>query len=124
MADKEKLQLNPDLLTPRDMKRARKMLEGKNPYELMDDPDEAMILTIWCLRSRTDPTFTYDQAENTPFGEFEVPEQGPPENATDSSLGSKRKVAEKSESKPKLSVVEAKSSSENTTDSPKTSTAK
>ncbi len=121
MADKEKLQLNPDLLTPRDMKRARKMLEGKNPYELMDDPDEAMILTIWCLRSRTDPTFTYDQAENTPFGEFEVPEQGPPETATPSKPGPKPKGVAKSESKAKLSVVEPKSSSENTTDSRKTS---
>lgn len=70
MADK--VRLDPSQLTPRDLRRAKVMLEGRNPWELLEDPVDAVVLTIWCLRSRDDCEFTWDQAEDTPLGDFEV----------------------------------------------------
>jgi hypothetical protein len=69
-----------DALTPRDLLRAKVALDGRNPYELMDDPCESAALVIWCIKSRTDPAFTWDQALDTPFsalvdGTAEVPPQ-------------------------------------------------
>lgn len=71
MAD-AKLRLDPNLLTPRDLKRAKVVLDGRNPFDLLGDPVEAITLTVWCLRSRTDPAYTWDQAEDTPLGEFDM----------------------------------------------------
>jgi hypothetical protein len=73
-----KVRLDPDLLTFRDMKRARVVLNGRNPWELLGDPDERGILIVWCIRSRTDLTFTWDDAENTSFGQIEAAESGEP----------------------------------------------
>lgn len=35
-----RLRLDPDLLTPADMRRAKAALAGRNPYELLQDPVE------------------------------------------------------------------------------------
>jgi hypothetical protein len=67
-----KLRLDPSLLTPRDLKRAKVVLDGRNPFEMLEDPVDAMTLTVWCLRSREDPEFTWDQAEDTPLGDFDM----------------------------------------------------
>lgn len=73
-----KLRLDPEELTPGDLKRARVALKGRNPWEMLEDPLDAMILAIWCLKSRTDPSFTFEQAENTKLGEFEMGDTNPP----------------------------------------------
>lgn len=73
------MSLNAMQLTSRDMARARVMLrdqsKGEDPYELLDDDgdpenrDKRRVLIIWCLRSRTDPDFTWDMAWDVPFAE-------------------------------------------------------
>lgn len=73
----EKLRLDPSQLTPRDLRRAKLMLEGRNPWELLEDPVDAVVLTIWCLRSRSEPDYTWEQAEDTPLGAFELNEDEP-----------------------------------------------
>jgi hypothetical protein len=73
-----KLRLTPDLLTPGDLKRARVALGGRSPWELLEDPLDAMILAIWCFRSRENPDFTFEDAENTPLGEFDMGGEVPP----------------------------------------------
>jgi hypothetical protein len=96
----EKIRVDPNALTPRDLKRARVMLGGKSPYEILEDDDnreDAIALTIWCIRSRKDPNFTLEDALDVPFSQLEEPDQGPPVNAAPSSDGSNKKVAEKSE---------------------------
>jgi hypothetical protein len=77
---RERITLDPDLLSSRDMLRARVVLDGRNPYEVLDDPLERVPLIVWCLRSRTDPTFTWDQALDTPFSrlQFGPGEPDPP----------------------------------------------
>jgi hypothetical protein len=77
MTDKPKL--SPEELTPGDLKRARVALDGRDPWELLEDPLDAMVLAIWCLKSRTDPTFTFEQAENTRLGEFDLADANPPQ---------------------------------------------
>lgn len=65
--------LNPDILTPRDLQRAKQIIgDGKSPFELLADPETMFPLVIWCLKSREDPAFTWDQALDTPFGEFDM----------------------------------------------------
>jgi len=78
LAGRPKVRLDPDLLTPRDMKRARVILEGRNPFELLDDPIDRMVLIIWALRSRTDPAFTWAEAEDTPFSDLDTTGDEPP----------------------------------------------
>jgi hypothetical protein len=116
MPENGKLVLDPNLLTPRDMKRARVAISGQNPYEMMENQDDAIPLIIWCLQSRVDPDFTWEQALDTPFSDFEMAEEGPPKNEPRSSNGSKTKRGEKTQSSAKLSVVEPGSSSKNTSD--------
>jgi hypothetical protein len=98
----ERPKLDAKLLTPADLRRARDALDGKNPWELLNDPIDAITLTIYCLRSRSDKTFTWEQAENTPMGEFDMgggepppTTAGPESNGTkpgsESNDGSKRK---------------------------------
>ena len=74
----DKIRLDPEELTPGDLKRARVALEGQNPWEMLEDPIDAMILAIWCLKSRSDPTFTFEQAENTRLGDFDMGDAVPP----------------------------------------------
>lgn len=74
------MSLNAMKLTSRDMARARVMLkdqsEGEDPYDLLDDEGDAVnrdkrrVLIIWCLWSRKDPAFTWDQAWDVPFDEI------------------------------------------------------
>lgn len=66
-----RIALDPDLLNSRDMIRARGMLKGRNPYELIDDPLERVPLIVWCLMTRTDPSFTWDQALDMPFSRLQ-----------------------------------------------------
>lgn len=74
--------LDPWKLTPRDMQRARKMLaeqgEGEEPWDLLDDSDPSpalkekrRALVAWCLTSRTNPGFTWEQAWDVPFNAFD-----------------------------------------------------
>jgi hypothetical protein len=63
--------LDPDLLNSRDMLCARVALGGRNPYEVLDDPLERVPLIVWCLVTRTDPAFTWDQALDMPFSRLQ-----------------------------------------------------
>ena len=76
-----------DSLTPKDMKRARVALGGRNPWELTENVDDRLTLIMWCLKSRHIPGFTWEDAENTPYGEFLPPEDDspPPIPASESS---------------------------------------
>jgi hypothetical protein len=87
-----KLSIDPRLLTPDDMDRAEvelaEWLDGRDPYDMLDERKTAVPLTIWCLFSRADPSFTWEQARHTPFlGDFEPasPPQIPPLAASGSS---------------------------------------
>jgi hypothetical protein len=83
-----RIKLDPDLLTPRDMRRARVVLDGRNPFELLDDPLDRIVLIIWCLVSRSDPSFTWDQAEDTPFSQLDTGSDEPdPQTAPPGSPG-------------------------------------
>lgn len=68
----DKPPLNADVLTPRDLTRAKAALGGQNPFELLGDPVTMFPLIIWCLKSRDDPSFTWEQALDTPFGDFDM----------------------------------------------------
>lgn len=103
MAD-AKLTLDPSLLTPRDLKRAKVALDGRNPFDLLEDPVEAVALTIWCLKSREDPEFTWDQAEDTPLADFGMAVEDEQEDAGSSppmaELGTSGLKLGKNETKP------------------------
>jgi hypothetical protein len=81
-----KLRPNPNLLNTKDMRRARAMFkalhgdDAPDPYELLssDEFEDQVSLIIWCLKSRTDPTYTWEQAEETPFGELDLSREEPP----------------------------------------------
>lgn len=70
---KPKEKLDPRHITLRDLKRAKNMLGGKDPMELMNDPLEAMTLTAWCLLSRTKPDMKLEDAEDVALDDFEQP---------------------------------------------------
>lgn len=113
-----KVRLDPDLLTFRDMKRARVVLGGRSPWELLEDPDERGILIVWCIRSRTDLAFTWDDAENTSFGELETAESGeppPPQGGKPGSAGPAPATQSGSRSKRKPRVSEPASNSKPST---------
>lgn len=105
--------LNAMQLTSRDMARAREMLrdqsKGEDPYDLLDedeDPenrDKRRVLIIWCLKSRTDPEFTWEQAWDVPFAEVygdEEDDQAPPTPGPESS-GTGPGVSDDASSKPR-----------------------
>ncbi|HWD47011.1 MAG TPA: hypothetical protein VHM23_25410 [Actinomycetota bacterium] len=76
----------PTLLTPRDMARAKKALAEvigeRSAYDMLEDDDERVPFTIWCLESRANPAFTWDDALDTPYlGEWKGGEVGPPQTA-------------------------------------------
>lgn len=81
----KKVQIDADLLTARDMRRARAALGGKDPWEVLrGEQEDRAVLIAWCLLSRDDPTLTVDQIEEMPFGDFvevdeEEAERPPPE---------------------------------------------
>lgn len=76
-------------LTTRDMMRARAMLKEQaglpdtDPYDIIDptgDPDLRRNLVIWCVLSRKDQSFTWEQAWDTPL-EAMFPEDEEPATA-------------------------------------------
>lgn len=75
--DGHKQVLDADLLTPRDLKAAKAALAGQDVAAMLSDPLEAITLTIFCLRRRDNPDFTWDQALDTPLGEFKQPDVVP-----------------------------------------------
>jgi hypothetical protein len=100
VAPPRRYRLDSDELTPNDIKRARVMLKGRNPWEVLAHEDDMFTLMIWCCKSRTDPSFTWEQAENTPFGEFDpaVPRDPPPTQPSEQ-LGRSGGPTSESESK-------------------------
>src|SRR4249919_2783153 len=70
-AQSPRITLDPDLLNSRDMLRVRSVLGGRNPYEVLDDPLERVPLIVWCLMTRADPSFTWDQALDMPFSRLQ-----------------------------------------------------
>lgn len=70
----DKIRLNVSQLTLRDLKRARAgPLEGRDPFEMMGSGDQLEIaqLIAWCLRSREDPEFGWEDAADLNLSDFE-----------------------------------------------------
>jgi hypothetical protein len=65
--------LNPDLLTPRDLKMAREALPGVDVSAMLSDNIDMITLTIFCLRRRDNAEFSWDDALDTPMSEFSQP---------------------------------------------------
>jgi hypothetical protein len=113
-----KQRLDPEVLTPRDMQRAKAgPLRGRSAYELMGDPEEMFPLIIWCLRSRDDPGFTWEQALDTPFSNYDMAGgQSPPESPTPAPSGSTPRPSggKRSKTKPAVSAAAPSSGSTST----------
>lgn len=78
-----KVWLNSGALKPRDLVRARiqlaDVLNGRAPLELLDpDKDEFFPFLIWCQRSRSDPSFSWDDALDTDFDDCKMGGERPP----------------------------------------------
>jgi hypothetical protein len=76
----------PTLLTPRDMRRAKtdlaEVIGDRSTYDMLEDDEDRVPFTIWCLESRTKPHFTWDDALDTPYlGEWVEGPAGPPTTA-------------------------------------------
>lgn len=71
------LVLDANLLTPRDLKQAKGALGGQDVAKMLDDPIDSITLAIFCLRRRSDPDFSWDDALDTPLSAFNKPEQPP-----------------------------------------------
>jgi hypothetical protein len=70
---------DPAILTPNDLKRAKVALDGQSPHELLAEPETMFQVLIFCVRSRTDPSFTFEQAGDVPLGEvFDMAADSPP----------------------------------------------
>jgi hypothetical protein len=98
-----KLWLHANNLTPGDMKRARITL-GVDPYRMIGEKvelEDRFIFMIWCLKSRDDPSFTLEQAEATPFGEFWMGDDGPPPTPPLEPSGSSEATPSANGSKPR-----------------------
>jgi hypothetical protein len=89
----KKVLIGGDLLKPQDMRRARVMLGGRDPWELMRGyQEDRTVLIAWCLLSRDNPDLTWDEVDDQTFGEFvEVPadddnddDERPPEGPSSS----------------------------------------
>jgi len=87
-----KLPLDPGILTPGDMKRLKVSLGGQSPTELMNDAGTLWQVLLLAVKLRTDPAFTFEQAEETPLGSvFDVTGGGPPTSPSPSgTAGSSR----------------------------------
>lgn len=109
-----RLIVDPEQLTLRDMQRARVMLGGRNPWEILDQGDETRVaLIIWCLRSRTDPEFTMDMAMDAPMSEFARRDADPPQTPPRGSRGKSRSTRSVSGSTPPPRELETEPSSGN-----------
>jgi hypothetical protein len=71
----KKVPIDGDLLKPQDMRRARVMLGGRDPWKVMRGyQEDRTVLIAWCLLSRDNPDLTWDEVDDQTFGEFvEVP---------------------------------------------------
>jgi hypothetical protein len=70
-----KVHVDPDLLTPRDFRRARVALGGRDPWEMLrGHQEDRPVLIAWCLLSRDDPDLTFEDVESWSFGEYVIPE--------------------------------------------------
>lgn len=87
MTSNGKLPLDPGILTPNDLKRVKVAVGGQSPQELMGEVATLWQVLLFAVRSRTDPSFTWEQAGETPLGEvFDMagtdepppPQGGPP----------------------------------------------
>jgi len=88
MPDNTKPVLNPDLLTPRDLTMAKKALPGVDVSAMLSDSIDMITLTIFCLRRRDNPEFSWDDALDTPMSEFNQPEpKDPPPTLPSEQLG-------------------------------------
>jgi hypothetical protein len=77
-----KLWLHPDALRPRDYLRGKEALKDilgdrQSCYDFLGT-DEMYTWLIWALRSRENPSFTWDQALDTEFSEFSMGDERPP----------------------------------------------
>lgn len=94
--DKPKQILDPDKLTPRDLRMAREALPGMNVSAMLNDNIDMIALTIFCLRRRENPEFSWDEALDTPMSEFSQ-SAGPPDPPTPEPAGNgsspKRRVS-------------------------------
>jgi hypothetical protein len=89
----DKIRLDPQQLTIRDLKRAKAgPLGGRDPFSALEDPLDAATLIAWCVRSRDDPEFTWADAENLDLGSFEHGEDDdqPPLTAPNVADGGRR----------------------------------
>lgn len=70
-----------DDLSPRDLLRAKaaKLFGETDPQEAVEaEPLYATALVIWCVKSREDPAFTWDQALDSPYSTLKVAAAPPP----------------------------------------------
>lgn len=75
-----RLVVDPDKICLRDMQRARVMLGGENPWEVLGnrkDPERRIALIIWMLRSRTEPDYTLDDALDAPASSYAMADDDP-----------------------------------------------
>jgi hypothetical protein len=97
--------LHPDALRPRDYLRGKEALKDilgdrQSCYDFLGT-DEMYTWLIWALRSRDDPSFTWDQALDTEFSEFTMgDERPPPPTRTAGSSGRSESTQSVSGSKP------------------------
>ena len=101
-----KVVIDPDLLTPKDFKRARVALGGRDPWEVLrGEQEDRAVLIAWCLLSRDAPDLTFGQLEDAPFGTFVEPDEaevGPdPQTPGPTSNGSSPGNDTASKSKPR-----------------------
>lgn len=85
----QKIRIDADLLTAKDMRRARVALGGRDPWELLrGEQEDRAVLIAWCQLSRDNPGLTWDEVEAMPFGTYveveEEEEQRPPEGLSSS----------------------------------------
>lgn len=74
--------LHPDALKPRDYLRGKLALKDvlgdrASCYDFLGT-DEMYTWLIWALRSRDDPSFTWDRALDSEFSEFSMGDERPP----------------------------------------------
>jgi hypothetical protein len=109
-------------LTLRDLARARVILEGRDPYELASG-DEVVRLIAWCVRSRSQPDLSWDDALDIEVGDLQFPGAAPPPPTPtpDASGSSPARSVGRSSRKRQANSTPARSSAPTST-SPATST--
>lgn len=69
----DKIPLKAEILTLRDLKRAKVVLEGRDPFEVLGSGEQLEIAQLigWCVRSRDDPEYGWDDAADLNLSDFE-----------------------------------------------------